>query len=382
MDRKLANQIDTGLVSVDVANVCRDHRLPGEVSLQRLELMLIAWRTQISRHAEFHLVADRSLLGDFSRHDKRQAKQMRRAGVLFVHPKADAPLLVHAETHGGSVLSRDRFLDARRERSWVPERFFTWEIGDSVQIVRQGSRNTQAFDVSRKLEQKLAQAQGLSSLGHPTTKRRWACVSEVPCLTRESAPDFLRVLPVLELDVALCPGCRQPLRDLGMRPSEAELKVVADERTLARFTVRQGERVAFGRLILPNTTELAELAQQGAFAGVGRVHADLRLSGKRVAVRPVDDRHPVALCRWDSRRRRLGREQELRHADGFTAIGLRDTLLIGNRLELVRSGRSIAEAEELSENSDASPWRFHSTAGPKQKTPPAAELQGAEGEGF
>lgn len=324
-------------------------------------------------------MTDRSLLDDFSRDDKRLAKKMRRAGELFVHPQADTPLLIHAETYGGSVLSRDRFLDARRERSWVPERFFTWEIDDAVRIVRQGSRNTQAFDVSRKLEQKLAQAQGLPSLRHPATRRRWACASEVPCLTRESAPDFLRVLPVLELDVALCPGCRQPLRDLGMRPSEAEMKVVVEERALARFTVRQGEKVAFGRLILPDTAELAELARKGVFAGVGRVHADLRLSGKRVAIRPVDDRHSVALRRWNSQKRRFEREQELRHADGFTAIGLRDSLLIGNRLELVRSGRSIAEAEELSQNGDSSAWRFLNTAGPQQKIPPAAEPQGAEG---
>ena len=73
-------------------------------------------------------------------------------------------------------------------------------------------------------------------------------------------------------DTALCPGCHRPLRDLGMRPSEAELKVIVDDRPLARFTVRQGEMVAFGRLILPNTAELAELAREGVFAGVGRVY--------------------------------------------------------------------------------------------------------------
>jgi hypothetical protein len=287
--------------------------------------------------------------------------------------------LSHAEAHGGSVLSRDRFLDARRDRPWVPQRFFTWEVEKSVQIVRQTSRNTQPFDVSRKLEQKLAQAQGLPDLRHPAARRRWACVSEVPCLTRESAPAFLRVLPALEGDSALCPGCRRPLHDLGVRPSEAELKVIVDDRTLARFTVRQGERIAFGRLLLPNTVELAALAREGAFAGVGRVHADLRISGKRLAVRPVDDRHAVSVLPWDSTKRRFGRERKLRHADGFTAIGLRDSLLIGDQLEIVRSGRSIAEAEELSRTSDdASPWRFRSTAGP-QKTPSAAAPQRVEG---
>ena len=371
--------MDTGLVSVDVTNVCRDHRLPGWVDFQRLELVLNAWRTQISRHAEFHLVADRSLLDDFSRRERRTAKRMQRAGGLFVHSQADAPLLNHAEAHDGSVLSRDRFLDARRDRPWVPERFFTWEVEKSLQIVRLASRNTQPFDISRKLEQKLARAQGLPDLRHPAARRRWACVSEVACLTRESAPAFLRVLPVLEGDSTLCPGCRQPLRDLGMRPSEAELKVIVDDRDLARFTVRQGERVAFGRLLLPNTAELAELAREGAFAGVGRVHADLRISGKRLAVRPVDDRHVVSVLPWDAAKRRFGRERRLRHAEGFTAIGLRDSLLIGDQLEIVRSGRSIAEAEELSRASDdTAAWRSQSTTSP-QKMPSAATPQRVEG---
>jgi hypothetical protein len=375
MQGELAGPIDTGLVSVDVANACRDHRLPGRVGLHRLDLLLNAWRAQVFRHAEFHLVADRSLLDDLSRDDKRLVKRMRRAGELFVHPQADAPLLAHAEAHGGSVLSRDRFLDARRSGPWTPERFFTWEIGDSVQIVRQASRNTQPFDISRKVEQKMAQAQGLPDLRHNVARRRWACVSEDPCLTRESSPDFLRVLPMLEGELVLCPGCRHPLRDLGMRPSEAELKVVVDDQTLARFTVRQGQAVAFGRLTLPDTADLAELARKGVFAGVGRVHADLRLSGKRVAVRPVDNRHRVEMRCWDSKKRRFRREQELRHADGFTAIGLRDIILIGERFELVRSGRSIAEAEELTGSHEASPWRFQSTAGP-EKMPPATDAAG------
>lgn len=362
---ELASKIDIGLVSVDVSNACRDHRLPGPVGLDRLNLVLSAWRTQLSRHAEFHLIADRSLLQYLSRDEKRQVKQMKRAGELQVKPEADEPLLDHAETHGGSVLSRDRFLAERPGRSWVPERFFTWEIDDDeVRIVRQASQNTQPFDISRKVEQKLARASGFPDFRHRAAGRRWACVSEVACLTRESSPESLQVLPVLEGEIALCPGCRHPLHELGVRPSEAELKLVVDDDTLARFTIRQGERIAFGRLILPNTAKLAELAQKGVFAGLGRVHADLRIAGKQLAVQPVDDRHRVKVLRWNSKKRRFEREREIRHDDGFTAIGTRDTLVVGDRIELVRSGRSIAEAEELTDPNDGASWRSRGTTKP------------------
>jgi hypothetical protein len=356
-------KIDIGLVSVDVSNACRDHRLPGPVGLGRLNLVLNAWRMQLAHHAEFHLVADRSLLRYLSRVDKKQVKQMKRAGELQVKPEADEPLLDYAEAHGGSVLSRDRFLAERPGRSWVRERFFTWEIAsDEVRIVRQESRNTQPFDISRKVEQKLAGARGFPDLKHRAARRHWTCVSEVDCLTRESSPDFLRALPVLKGGTALCPGCGHPLNELGVRPSEAELKLVVDDDTLARFTIRQGEMVAFGRLVLPNTAKLAELAQKGVFAGLGRVHADLRIAGKQLAVRPVDDRHRVKVRHWDSKKRRFEREREIRHAEGFTAIGTRDALVVGDQLELVRSGRSIAEAEELTDPSDGAAWRSFGTA--------------------
>jgi hypothetical protein len=349
---------------VDVANACRDDRLPGQVGLHRLDLVLDAWRGQIARHAEFHLVSDRSLLDDLSREDKRLVKRMRRAGEISVKPKADGPLLDYAEREGGSVLSRDRYLDERLGRTWLPERFFTWEVGEeTVQIVRQSSRNTQPFDISRKVEQKLAQANGLPGLRHSAARKQWKCVSETACLTRETSPHALRTLPLLEEGLVLCPGCRHPLHEIGIRPSEAEMKLMVEDATLARFTIRQGDRVGFGRLMLPNTAALAELAQKGAYSGVGRVHADLRLIGKRLAVRPVDDRHRVHVCRWDSRKRRFQRKREVRHADGFTAIGLRDTLLIGDRLELVRSGRSIADAEELTQIDDGSAWRLRGTTG-------------------
>ena len=86
-----------------------------------------------------------------------------------------------------------------------------------------------------------------------------------------------------------------------MRPNEAELKLLFDDDLLGRFTIRQGETIAFGRQAMPDSAELSELARKGAFAKVGRVHAHLQMLGKRLAVRPTEARHRVWVRTWDSR---------------------------------------------------------------------------------
>ena len=131
MSAELTHSVDIGLVGVDVSNVCRDHKLPGTVGFDRLNLVLEAWRAQLSRYAEFHLIADESLLDYLSKDERRLAKRMARAGELDLLPEADEPLLDYAETHGGCVLSRNRFLAERPGRSWVRERFLTWEIAEA-----------------------------------------------------------------------------------------------------------------------------------------------------------------------------------------------------------------------------------------------------------
>ena len=358
--------MDIGLVGVDVSNVCRDHTLPGDVGFDRLNLVLDAWREQVCRHSEFHLIADESLLQYLSPSEVRLAKRMRHAGALGLVPEADEPLLDYAQAHDGCVLSRDRFLAERPGRTWVPERFFTWDMTDEgLRVMRQPSRNTQPFDISRGVEQKLARQRGFRDLRRPTLRKRWACVSDAPCLTRELSPDFLRALPLREDDRIICPGCREPLLDLGPRPNEAELKLVVEDDTLARFTIREGRPIAFGRLVLPDTADLADRAREGAFSGLGRVHADLQMEDAQLLLRPVDDRHHVEIRRWNAERRTYGRPRLIRHADGFTPVGVRDTVLLADRLELVRSGRSIAEAEELTSGGDGT-WRLDGTSPPTE----------------
>lgn len=362
--------MDVGVVAVDVSNVCRDDALPGSVGLHRLDLVVEAWRSQVSRFAEVQLVADRSLLALLSKADRRRAGELRRRQeLLVIRREADERLLDLAEDTGGCVLSRERFLDKRRSRRrWLPERFFSWEIDQGeVKIIRRGTRNTQPFEISRKEEQKRAQARGIPDLNHPVSRRHWACISDTPCPTRDATPDVLQALPLLRRERALCPGCGCPLEDRGPRRAEAELKVVVEETVVGRFTVKQGKEVSFGRLSMPDTRTLEDIARTGTFADVGRVHAELRLQGRDVAVRPVDDDHQVWIREWDSKKRRFGTERRIRHRDGFTVIAARDALRLGARLELQRSGRSIAEAEATREAAEPAPWRQRTT---EKESPP------------
>lgn len=360
MQEELSGKIDIGIVGVNLAGVCGDQWLGDPIGLRRLDLVLNAWRTQISRYAEFRFFADRFLLRDLGREDRRRAKRMRRAGELEVGGNVDDSLLSDAEKHGGCVLAKERPLDAKRGLSAAPAQDFTWAVGDKGVRIARRAPYAQPVDTSHLAVPEPTDIHSLPDLRDAAVRNRWRCVSKAPCLTRELSPDFLRVLPRIEGDQILCPGCWRPLRPIDQRPNEAELRVLIDDDTVARFTVGPADEVTFGKLALPDTAELAELDRKGAFSGVGRVHAQLRMDGDRVAVRPVDDDHPVAVRRWNPRRRRLGRERELRHGDGFTPLELRDALVIGKRLELVRSHRSITEAEELRRGDDAY-WRLHTT---------------------
>ena len=370
--------VDSGSVAVDVSNVCRARALPLPVGLHRLDLVLDAWREQICRHAEVFLVADDSLLPELERvsaADLARARRMQASGELQVVPvrRADDVLLDWAQQHGACVLSDDGFRDKRRDGRpawlWNPQRFFAWEVRDgAVRIVPRASRGTRSFDISRAIEQKAIRAAGITKARRDVLSRRWACTSDVPCVTRQMTPDVIQVLPAILDGVPCCPGCGAPLQDRGARVPEAELKVAVDGETQARFTLRQGRPLTFGRLTLPDTPAFAALASDGAFDGVGRRHVELRREVDDVYARPVDDRHAVRVRPWDKQGKRFGREREL-PATGFTAVGLHDRLLLGEHVSLRRSGRSIAEAAETAElaaDADAAPWQRAGTGEPDQ----------------
>lgn len=363
------NQVDIGVVTVDVSNVCRDPALPPPVGLARLELVLAAWREQIRHDAEFALFVDRSTLDLFDPADVERARRMEADGRLRVEREADDPLLDAAERTGscvlgGSVLSRDRFLDKRRGREWVPERFFEWEIQDGVvRIVRKRSRNTQPFDLSRAIEQKAARANGLKHPRNPLLRRRWICESGKSCFTCEVAPEGVEALPVLRDGVLLCPGCRQPLRDGGERPPEAALKLLIDDRVLLHFTLQAGAPVSFGRLVLPDGERFAALARRGGFDGLGREHAELVVDDDGMAIRPLGASYRLRICRWDARRRRYLRPRTVRDTTSFTRVAPRDALWLAKHVVLIRSGRSIAWAEQLSRAAEPGAWQLGPTGG-------------------
>lgn len=350
--------IAVSILVVDVANVCLDGSLPGFVSLSRLELVLDAWRQQICQYVEVLLVVDKSLLRKLPPADRQRVKRLRRQGSLWIRSRdADDLLLDMAEDKGGCVLSKDRFLDKRRGRRWNEDRFYSWSMrGNAIRVGRRPSQNTQPYDISRKEEQKLARLRGIDDLRHPALRRRWACVSEAACETRDATPEFLEVLPALDHITPVCPGCGHPLEDRGTRPNRAELKLVFDEVELARFSLTQGETIPFGRTMMPQSGKVVALGRKGKLSDIGREHVHVRLVGKRVAARPADDGHPVWVHRWDSDRRRFDRRVQL-HPGRFTAVGLRDILLVGERLELHRSGRSIVEAQSLGDPEADESWQ-------------------------
>jgi hypothetical protein len=354
--------LDVGTLAVDVANVCLDKRLPGRAGLRRLDLVINAWRAEVCRHVDLHLVIDASALRRLSLLGRLRAWRMRRAGRLIVAHDADEALLDHVERHGGCLLSCDRFLDKRPGRQWQPHHLFAWEVrGQMLRIIPRPPRNTQPYDISEAVERKALRTLGISR-ADLLALRRWTCESDVPCVTRLVSPDALLVAPIQRGGRPCCPGCEQPLRDRGDRRLAVELKLVIDDAVRLRFTITEGEPLAFGRFVLPDTAELAALAREGALDGLGRRHVELRRDTRGLAARPVDDRHMVRYERWAKRRRRFEPAVPLSPGD-FTVIPRRDRLLLTDRVVLMRSGRSIAEAEELDRLASAGAWQRMQTEG-------------------
>lgn len=362
MNALLAGDLDVGTVAVQVSEICRDDTLPAPAGLQRLDLVLEAWRAAICRHAEFLLVADRSLAEGLPADDRKRIEALQRDGSLRLAPDADDALLDRAEREGACVLASALSLEMIGSRpTWAAARLFAWEVReDLVRIVQGSPREPAPFDLQFAREMGEARANGLAVPSGDAIRRRWTCGSDVPCITRQLTPYGLEALPVLRDGLPCCPGCGHPLLERGERAQDAELKLVVDDVVRLRLTLEEGRLVTFGRLILPDTADLAALAHAGGFAGLGRRHVELRLDPGGMRARPVDARHEVRMQRWEGGQGRLGRKHRLPVLER-TRVGLRDHLLLTERVVLRRSGRSIAEAEERARLDMDVPWQLAKT---------------------
>ena len=243
---------------IDVSNVCWDPQLPPVGRRApvwgRLELVMAAWRQAHGSDARIGLVADNSL--EHVLDDARELRRLRASGGIATRPVADEEILILARDHERHVLSRDHYVDQRRDHPWIPdapERFHRWLFdGQAVTIVPSGIRKHTEQEVSAVIEGKQLKwrhrLDPYNSRHRAVLQIRWQCPNTL-CPESAHWQGQLLVWPVVtDHGQARCPTCDEPLTELG--PRKRIYEIVAAERSgaeIMRFPLEAGTPVLVGR---------------------------------------------------------------------------------------------------------------------------------------
>jgi hypothetical protein len=243
---------------VDVSNVCWDQQLPPSRTRRpvwsRLGLVMAAWQREHGSNVKLVLVADDSLVHQLD--DTREYGQLLKAGKLITRPTADATILALANDQNLHVITRDHYLDSRREHPWIetsPYRFHQWQVqGRTLRIVPLGITASEPHEIERAIETKTLQRSRLDPRNpryRSILETRWQCRNTL-CPEAAHWQGHLLVLPLVTSNGhALCPTCDEPLADLGRRPRVHEI-VVEDRMSgaeIMRFPLEADTPVVVGR---------------------------------------------------------------------------------------------------------------------------------------
>lgn len=240
-------------VAVDVSNVCWSEELPsknGHPDLDRVIRLASAWRERYGADAEMTFVADTSLRDRLPDADRERWPALVEEWGVVEAAVADEVILPMARDNAEMmVLSRDKFIDHRREHPWIedhPERFLAWRMnGDSIAFVPSGVKPEPRPLVSREKEAKLVHAAGLATA---VLRTRWSC-GDPYCTAAMTREGELLLWPVADAEGRVrCPFCEGPLAAIGPRRQTKQL-VLCDMAgaELLRFPIEAGVDVVIGR---------------------------------------------------------------------------------------------------------------------------------------
>ncbi|MGI8623606.1 MAG: FHA domain-containing protein [Solirubrobacteraceae bacterium] len=352
------------VVIVDLSNVCRDTRLGAPPSLAAFDRLRHAWTEQIDAAATFVLVADESLGRHLEQESRKRLASFRGEEWFLDAPRADDVILdLVAQDATSRVLSCDRFVGHRRTRPEAFEdrkRFHAWEIVDGELRIRHHERfAVGAFEISRAEQNDRMLADGVR--GAPGVRdaallKRFRCASTDPnCVARALDPDMLHTWPRRVRNKGLvCPGCLGRVEEVGERPLAIELKILVDGEMIDRFLLADGDAVTVGRASLDPASPLGQLVATGRLTGLSREHAVLQVRGTNLYVRDVGSSGGITRQRWNHVQR--WHEAPERLSQGLERkVGVRDRLILAGALTIERSGKPLAEADNLRVGVPSSP---------------------------
>lgn len=345
---------------IDVSNVCYSHVLPPEgrrcPAWSRLGLVMDAWRELHGSDAGITLVADDSLAQALDDADARDLLRMRERGELQMRPTADELILALARDRGLHVITRDHYVDHRREHPWIeraPDRFHHWAFtGGKVRFEPLGITPTSEQSVSRAMEftelKRFYRINPYDSRNRGILRRRWRC-GNVSCREGSQWQDELLSWPlVTDGGEARCPSCRKPVEDAGPRgpvfEAVAESRVVGDGRPaqILRFPLEPGCPVIVGRGTDQGISlQVHDLPPEADVTRVSRRHVMLQAGeaangDRRLAATDLNSTNGTLVERWAGTRFLPPKPAD---AGSRVILGDRDRLVLGGTVTLRLSGR-------------------------------------------
>jgi FHA domain len=352
---------------IDVSNVCWSPYLPPaglrRPQLERLRLVMAAWRALHGDEAHFYLVADESLARAID--DDAGLNDLKESGDLLTAPVADAVLLPLARDRRLHVISRDHYIDHRHQHPWIersPRRFHGWDTVDGeVRISLLGITAAAAQEVSMARERKDLKRTRLdpkNPLHRRVLHTRWKC-ENTSCPQSAHWQGQLLVWPLVSAEgEAMCPSCDMQLAEIGPRQQIHEI-VVAERATqaeLMRFPLEADVPVIVGRgstikgvdlsmATLPFQPGMSDrsrsTAHLDAVRRVSRMHLLLRYEevappNWRLAVIDLESTNGTEVERWAGHgflpSRPVPTDKEL-------FLSGKDRLVLGGTVQLRLSGR-------------------------------------------
>ena len=215
---------------------------------------MAAWRRAHGSDARIEPVADDALVHSLD--DGREYGRLLAAGQLTAVPVADVEILTRAQDRTRHVISRDQFVEYRRQHPWIeasPGRFHCWRVErGQVGITGSGITPRSAQEVSRAVEYKELRQHRLDPRNpryNAILESRWQCRNKL-CPESAHWQGHLLVLPMVTGNgEPRCPTCGGPLAELGPRERLAEIVVEdhASGQEIMRFPLELNSPVIVGR---------------------------------------------------------------------------------------------------------------------------------------
>ena len=347
---------DSRPLIVDLSNICCDRRLDDGAVLaawSRFERLLAELADHLSCPPEWTAVAVASLERKLTRQDRRRLSDAAHTGqVILAEGDADRDVLLLARESGSMVVSNDRFVDYRREQTWIDgntDDFLGWvpRRGGGLRVVPRDMGFHTGFSISRAAEQAMLKDRGLLRrrdgrewVVTDVLRDRYRC-DNATCLAAKLAPEDIGI-PQREQDgTVVCPSCRRPVTPNGPRPRGLQLKLVADGRE-ERVSVYEGQPLTLGRgRTAPDGADPSLLLDDAQRARISREHVEIAVTGDRLRVTDLGSTGGTRIRRW-SREDRAHRPAQPLASGSDLELDERDQLVLANLIVVERSGQRFA----------------------------------------